>query len=435
MKIAIIHYHLHPGGVTRIIDSQVKSLRASHPDLNLEVICGFTDKPSVYSELNMPVIILPDLFYMQKDNYTTEEIIKIVNELFSYFTTHLNKKDILHFHNLNLGKNPAATYCIYKLAQEGYRVFNHTHDFPEDRPENMKFLHHIFEEKLGEDMQEILYPKDLSNYGFGVINSMDQARLSGKGIPDDRIAYLPNPVSIPEKLVQSKTECRKTIVNNLKLDPEKFIITYPVRVIRRKNIGELILLSEIFRDQAVFLVTLAPQNPVEIQFYNQWIEFCKKHQFDNIIFEVNYQIDFNILVKGSDFCITTSIREGFGMTYMEPWLYDTPVTGRDIPEITRDFKRANLIFPNLYDQIFIRSKNCDFKDLSMPEQMETIKSVSESEETKRQILDDNKPVQNLLYPVDRVIIEQNKKQIIQTFSFKNYGKKILECYRKFFGHN
>jgi hypothetical protein len=205
-----------------------------------------------------------------------------------------------------------------------------------------------------------------------------------------------------------------------------------VRVIRRKNIGELILLSELFKKEATFLVTLAPKNPVEIKFYEQWIRFCQKNNLNNILFEVNQFVDFEKLVRGSDFCITTSIREGFGMTYMESWLFDTPVAGRNLEYITRDFTEKNMEFPNLYNQIIIPGMNKDFKDLSMEEQMEVILKMKENGTFPDEIFSNNSVLTKLFSKVKDTTISKNKKIITNHYSFEVYGKKIMETYKRFF---
>jgi glycosyltransferase involved in cell wall biosynthesis len=433
MKIIIVHYHLFPGGVTRIIDSQVKSLKRVQPDLNIEILCGDATGPDQYNDLDIPVNIEPALNYMQNDSYNQDDVKLLFDELYEKFTEKAGKNDIIHFHNLNLGKNPVATFCSYKLATEGYKIFNHSHDFAEDRPVNMDFNQFIIQELFNENLKEILYPVHLSNYHFGVINTSDRERLINARIPADRIAYLPNPVSIPNLSDrQNKKKCREQIIKSLKLDSDKYVITYPVRVIRRKNIGELILISELFGKEAQFLVTLEPKNPIEVEFYDQWIHFCRNNHLDNIFFEVNHKVDFDTLMKGSDFCITTSIREGFGMTYMEPWLYDTPVVGRNIDYITRDFIETGMIFPNLYDKIYIDSHDKDFKELTMQEQMEVIMNTRNSSSEGEKILANNNDLNKLLHTITNKIIEKNKELIIRNYSFENYGKQILETYKRFF---
>jgi len=435
MTIVIGHYHLHPGGVTKIIDSQVKSLRQNHTDDELKVICGHADEELIqsYKKENISVIINNDLNYLA-EGLPKQELDNKYQRLKSFFISQLSENSILHFHNVNLGKNPLVSYCLYELAKGGYNVFNHAHDFAEDRPENMEFIRNIIENKFEKNMQEVLYPFDLHNYKYGVINSFDKERLIENGISSKRIVLLPNPVGIPEDAEKLNTEaCSKQIRRTFNIDDSKKIVTYPVRVIRRKNIGELILLSELFRDQAVFLVTLAPKNPLEIKPYEEWKSFCIEHNLDNILFEVAGEIDFDPLIKGSDFCITTSLREGFGMTFMEPWLYKTPVIGRNIDYIVRDFHALGLSFPNNYDQLIIPNENQDFKVLNESEQKRQILRVVNDEKEKERFFSENEQLKSLLSSIDNETIEHNRKIIIKNYSFENYGKKLLDTYQGFFG--
>jgi glycosyltransferase involved in cell wall biosynthesis len=433
MEIVIGHYHLHPGGVTKIIDSQIKSLRQNYPELPVKIVCGHAENEQLYQEENVPVIINSQLNYLA-ENYNSDELGKILEELKSFFVSQLSEESILHFHNPNLGKNPLVAYCLYELAKDGYRVFNHAHDFAEDRPQNMEFIREVLENGLGADIKEIMYPEQFTNYRFGVINSFDKERLIESQIPEDRITHLPNPVGIPEETEKLDREtCRKEIKEIFGIDSEKKIVTYPVRVIRRKNIGELILLSELFRHEAVFLVTLAPKNPVEIEPYKEWKSFCAENQFDNILFEVAGSIDFNVLMKGSDFCITTSIREGFGMAFMEPWLYHTPVIGRNIDYIVKDFFEVGLSFPNNYDKLIVPDKDSDFKNLSEKEQKCVINKIISDSEAKEAFFSYNKHLKHLLAEINSKTIENNRKLIVDNYSFKNYGKKLLETYQGFSG--
>ncbi len=68
MKIAIIHYHLHPGGVTRIIESQVSSL--SHSDKNAEIIIFSGDSLSESSFSDVRVIEDNCLLYDESGEIT-----------------------------------------------------------------------------------------------------------------------------------------------------------------------------------------------------------------------------------------------------------------------------------------------------------------------------------------------------------------------------
>jgi glycosyltransferase involved in cell wall biosynthesis len=180
-------------------------------------------------------------------------------------------------------------------------------------------------------------------------------------------------------------------------------------------------------------VTLAPKNPVEIEPYKEWKSFCAENQFDNILFEVAGSIDFNVLMKGSDFCITTSTREGFGMAFMEPWLYHTPVIGRNIDYIVKDFFEVGLSFPNNYDKLIVPDKDSDFKNLSEKEQKCVINKIVSDSEAKEAFFSYNKHLKHLLAEINSKTIENNRKLIVDNYSFKNYGKKLLETYQGFSG--
>jgi glycosyltransferase involved in cell wall biosynthesis len=433
-RVTIMHHHLHPGGVTRIIESQVQSLRNNYPELKIRVLCGHSNNPERFDHYDVEVLVHEEVDYLYHENPTHQDVNQAVNRLYAYLKNILEPGEIVHVHNLNLGKNPLVTYTLYQLARDGQPILNHAHDFAEDRPQNMAFLRFILQNRLNADPHEIMYPAHFDHYHFSVINTFDRERLLNMGFPPQRVSYLPNPVTEPDnKALPERDECRKKIVETLQLSSSQKIVTYPVRVIRRKNIGELILLSELFRGSATFLVTLAPKNPVELEHYQQWRAFCRENQLDNIHFEVGELIAFPELVKGSDFCITTSIREGFGMAYMEPWLYRTPVVGRDIEYITQDFLQTGISFPGLYQQIWMPHAKKDFKDLEIQEQMYEILRVTREKDARENILLANQALSQIFREVEPQTIDDNIQRIIQHYSLDQYGKKIMAVYQKLSG--
>ena len=428
MPIVIAHSHLNPGGVTRIIESQINSLQGEE----IKVLVGACPDADKITSKNADLHIIPELNYLERRKYTDQEAMEMLHKIHREIREHLTPDTVLHFHNLNLGKNPIVTYAVYLLAKEGVKVFNHAHDFAEDRPSNYSFLKEIIYGNFSQKLNEVLYPK-LPNYHYGVLNSFDFDRLKELGVDEDRIEWLPNPVTfnasedIPEKQVAKKDVC-----NKLGIDENKLLVTYPVRVIQRKNIGEFILLSILFRHRANFAVTQPPQNPVEIEMYKQWINFCSINEI-NVVFEAGTKVNFEKLLRGSDFCITTSYKEGFGMVYLEPWLLDTPVVGRDIDFITKDFKDDGFLFPTLYYKMNIPGIKTDFKDLNLKMQMEIISGVL-SEKIEKQKLFEQNPILNTLFSdVKSHITEKNKTIIKNNYSLKGYGIKLQERYKKMVG--
>jgi glycosyltransferase involved in cell wall biosynthesis len=315
------------------------------------------------------------------------------------------------------------------LAKEGLRVFNHAHDFAEDRPSNFQFLKEIIGDIFLQDLNEVLYP-NLPNYQFGVLNSSDYERLISYGVEKEKIEWLPNPVTFKvSENALGKADAKTEICKTLNLSTEKLLVTYPVRVIQRKNIGEFILLSILFSHKANFAVTQPPQNPVEIEMYTQWVNFCEAENI-KVTFEAGTKVNFETLLTASDFCITTSYKEGFGMVYLEPWLLDTPVVGRNIDFITKDFMNDDFVFPSLYFKINIPGIKIDFKDLNLKMQMEVISDVLKGKIDVQQLFSQNPILNTMFRKVSEMVIEKNKSIITNNYSLKGYGIKLQERYKK-----
>ncbi len=155
MSIRIIHYHLNPGGVSKIIESQVRGIRLNSAAEDLLVLCGNANE---LKNINGTEIVADELL-----NYTTSEtsldkLKEISSGIVSFIRANSDRYSILHCHNPNLGKNPALTAAIYKLASEGVPVINHCHDFAEDRPANMDLLQHTIPALTSASLQQVLYP-------------------------------------------------------------------------------------------------------------------------------------------------------------------------------------------------------------------------------------------------------------------------------------
>lgn len=432
MRINIVHHHLHPGGVTRVIHSQTLALKQFYPDLPVRLILGHTEDADAWKAQNMDVEINPHLNYLHdREDLDAKTVKETASHIEAYLKSLLDKKeDILHVHNLNLGKNPAMTYAIYRMAKENYRVFNHAHDFAEDRPANLKYMQKTIKGFMGADLQEVMYP-GLPNYRFGVLNSYDYSRLEKYGIESNRIELLENPVAFQSEQLPDYEASRRSIVNTLNLDPEKNIITYPVRVIQRKNIGEFILLAVLFENSAEWLVTQPPKNPEEQKHYQQWTEFCYKHGI-NVHFEAGTKVDFEALLVASDFCITTSRQEGFGMVYLEPWLMNTPITGRDLPHITKDMKDKGISFPPMYNQLLVEHNGSmkDFKDLDAGAQRSFILNARQDEAQRNLIFSRNNFLEKLFNKIFLSQIHENREIILREYSYEKYAQKLYGSYQK-----
>ncbi len=427
-KVCILHYHLNPGGVTRIIESQVQCLKEQDSEIEILIMTGQCDNPELLESLGAELVIERVLNYLPGDATDLAFRLEQIQKLLSRY---INSGDIIHFHNMNLGKNPLLTVAVSNMSREGYFVLNHAHDFAEDRPVNFSFLERIICEELGMELREVMYP-ELSNYLFATLNSADLDRLIRYKVSKSRIFLLPNPVDISSGIEQVNTkEIKQSICSQLEIDTKKLLITYPVRVIRRKNIGEFILLTMLFSDSANWIVTLPPKNPVEIESYEIWKKFCRKNKI-NLVFEAGIKVNFVELIQASDWCFTTSIQEGFGMVYMEPWLLGTPVGGRNLDYITSDLRNSGMIFPLLYDEVQVETEagKADFGTLEMEGQMNVISDLLNNKDIRQETIRNNPLLKIIFESVDKDIFKNNRTTIINEYSLQKYAKRLKGIYQE-----
>ena len=332
-RIAVVHYHLRPGGVTGVISRTVRALR---DDFSFAVLSG--EPPSAAEGVGCPVAIVEGLGYHEDpDPGTGRGLVARLRE--SAEAALGGRPDIWHFHNHSLGKNPALGEVISILAGDGERLLLHIHDFAEDgRSENYRsLLRHV-----GGDprrLSRLLYPV-ADHIHYGTINSRDHAALVRAGIPMRQVHLVHNPVEITsgeEAASADRTGRRRRFL-------------YPSRAIRRKNIGELLLWASLAQD-AQFAVTMAPLNPAQRPIYDGWVAFARAHRLP-VEFEVGGgSRSLGALLKNSDAVITTSLAEGFGLAFVEPALVGRPIVGRDLPEVTDGLAQLGVVMTGLYNRL------------------------------------------------------------------------------------
>lgn len=424
MKIAILHYHLNPGGVTRIIEMQLAALLAQREITKIQIFSGARES-SITIPSGVEFIYEPVLNYLDCSKLNNNQIDSCYNRMIDIFLDKTSPDTIIHAHNMNLGKNPILTAVLNTLVTD-LRIVNHIHDFAEDRPANMKALEDLIEKNFGHTLSEILYPVH-ENCHYAVLNSFYVDRLKQLEIPEERISLLPNPVAVVNSDTRDIMQAKKRAQKLLRVRPGLPNYVYPVRGIRRKNLGEFILLSSLFGDKANWITTLPPLNPVEKVEYEKWKEFCAGERIP-IIFEAGEICAFGEVMALADRCVTTSIREGFGMVFLEAWMFGMPIVGRDLP-VSEDFRNAGIKFEGFYQKL--DHEGTDFGKLDQVRQMELIKRFSTDSEARNDFISANPQLNNIFKDFSPEFIRKNRELIKKQYSVENYGKKLLDIYKTF----
>lgn len=335
IKLAIVHYHLKPGGVTRVMQSTIQAAAKHAPWLEFTVISG--QKSPVFD----PEIACCEVSAL---NYTSDassstSAAQLVEQLKAAAIEGLGTlPDIWHIHNHSLGKVQAFESVVHQLSREGTAMVLQIHDFAEDgRPQNYTQL---------QDKKR-LYPI-ADGVQYAVINSRDQQQLQCAGLPSRQLNLLANPVKRVPKAPIS-IEAQKQLLAQLKAER---LIVYPVRAVRRKNLGEFLLWAALADPGEVFAMTLGPTNEAYRARYRAWQALSKELDLP-VHWEigVSNKASFECIMQSASAILNTSIAEGFGLTFLEPWLFGKGLLGRNLPDITADFKAQGIDLSPLYSAL------------------------------------------------------------------------------------
>lgn len=330
MTVAIVHYHLGPGGVTQVIAAASRALSKSKIRHVILAGCGSDD---------LPVSIVPGLGYLTAPTEITSK--ELLDSLRDAAKSALGAApDVWHFHNHSLGKNPLVPEVITCLAEANEQIVLQIHDLSEEgRPANYQAI---------ADHAKLYPVSDRIHYAF--LNSRDLQVFINAGLPAENASLLPNPITKPRGGQRALTDAQSPTA----------ILFAPVRGIRRKNLGELALLSVIAPAGTRIAVSRAPTNPDALAIHNTWRHFARYQSLpidfdvvDHLAPETGASSDFESWINHATHIITTSVSEGFGLPFLEATALGKPLLGRNLPHITADHASHGIHSGNLYDQLLI----------------------------------------------------------------------------------
>lgn len=330
MRVAIVHYHLRPGGVSTVIRSTSEILTGA--GVRHVILVGDSPAP------DLPCRVVDGLGYRRHpSDLTSDESLAVRLSAESSLHVRLlsaahdslgGPPDIWHFHNHSLGKNTLLPEFVDRLATLGERIILHLHDLAEDgRPQNYPVIHD----------PRILYPVS-PGIRYAFINPRDRQHFIDAGLPESVAIFLPNP--LPPLSPRSSPASSS--------GP---LVLYPVRGIRRKNLGEILLLSKLAPAGTRFAITRRPENPEAVPGHDHWRTFAEKESLP-VDFDVVDRIPppasddsaFSSWMDHSTHRVTTSVAEGFGLVANESAADGKPLFGRNLHSTPA---------PHLYERILV----------------------------------------------------------------------------------
>jgi len=420
LRLGMMHYHLKPGGVISVMRDMADALRrhSRYEELRIDVFSSMSNegrakrifgrsKSDGSADLNVKDI---PAFAYNKDRYPDRSSFinatdTLAHEILRRIDLSASTPDfpyVLHSHNISLGKNPTATMAFKRIAEIAVEkslplwLINQVHDFGENnRPEGIKAFMNCTGRQDEAFALTFMYPNS-PNIFYLTINSADIQNLLTIGIPDERIFLLPDPIDVrhyEQKPLWEKdyeelsvmglppADYRAIMLRNLSdyaaannqiFDASLPILLSPVKMMRRKNHLEALLLLMLFRHLGrsyQLLITLDANSPPDVAYSRRFKQFVSSRNmavvngFGKDIVSATgrarirngrvRRFGMGDLYALCSAVITTSIVEGFGLAYHEGWLGRRVVAGRKIEEIAFDFENSGMDFSHMYKRLAV----------------------------------------------------------------------------------
>jgi glycosyltransferase involved in cell wall biosynthesis len=420
LRLGMMHYHLRPGGVTSVMRDMAIALgsHSGYESIRIDVIASVGSEERARRTFagaqcekmeQLKIVNVPALAYHNKPYPSKKDFVdaaeRLGNEILMHAEPGRSSADcpyIVHSHNISLGKNPVATMAIKlaaeKAASQSLPIWfiNQVHDFAENnRPEQMRAFFNCTGRRDETFARSFMYPR-VPNMIYLTINSADIGNLIELGIAHDRIFLLPDPIDwrpyakgpLWENDAAELAAMGLEPANHKELmlqrlanyaaskgqifDSSRPILLSPLKVMRRKNNAESLLLLALFKHLGTdcqLLISLGASSPPDNAYSHRLLDYAASRNMavvtgfgHEIISETDRRSARNGIVTRynmSDLyglcsaALTTSVVEGFGLAYHEGWLCGKPVIGRKIPEITADFEAKGMNFDHAYEKLSV----------------------------------------------------------------------------------
>lgn len=477
VDIVILHAHFQRGGVTQVVENHVAALAASSNVDRILLVSGERRGGLSAATLERSqALIVPGIDY-DPDGLPGGSAPQRAAELSERLSGELaaanvdRSSSVLHWHNHSLGKNTATPQVVRRLAQSGWRFLLQIHDFAEDyRPENYQRLIAAAAATTTEQLDEFLYPL-APQIHYAALTGGDAAVLAGLGVATECLHRTPNSVTLAVDELADREYVLTKLRRVFSLPEAARWCLYPVRGIRRKNVAEFLLVCRWLADDCFGGLTLRPTTPLESRSYDRWRRLAAEVS-PQAVFDAgeHQEIGFTDNLAAADLIVSTSVAEGFGMAFLEPWLASRGVVARRLPGVTDDFTASGVELSALYDRIPIpgdadwlsrcrhhiedslraawksiptsfhpptrpldedSAETIDFARLTPGDQIAVLQRAANDRGFESVVRELSSPlIESLHNPPDAELVDRNANVIRREYSVAAQGRKLSDIYQR-----
>ncbi|MFW6378716.1 MAG: glycosyltransferase [Nanoarchaeota archaeon] len=346
--ITFLHYFFRNDGVTNVVLNNLRGLQQLQKGYDFQLAASYfaTNLPE---DITKKKIVLDD---------PKRSIDLMVQDLESLSQT----SSMFIIENPTVGLYPNSMYAFKRFTEKNpdFPVLFRIHDTDYDRAADPGDYSLISEN--GDRYART------GNAKYITPISSTSRKLKRRDFIDSSV--LENPIrtylfEMNDKRKELSYDLRKKLHENGFVGSDQKILTYPVRVFPTKNIEEALLDTKLLNMDGLdykLIVTLFNHE----KYSKLMKDLSEDYGIPSSIGEVHDFITFDDgftianLYDISDAAITTSIYEGFGYAFVEPWLSRTPLVGRDLPETTSDFKNNGLDMGSLYSNTEFEARSTSY---------------------------------------------------------------------------
>lgn len=358
MRLLVLHYHLRPGGVRRVIELALPHLRRSLQLRSVVLAAGEAPDDTWLQALRdqltpipLELRVIPALGYFSEARKTPATLRRQLSAGLRALPISAGET-VVWAHNLGLGRNLLFTRELTRLcASRNVPLLAHQHDWwfdnrwqrwPELRRCGFPTLRSVAETVL--PASGPLVHLTINREDAGIL----QAHFP------DRLHWVPNlaepaPLPTPDRLRNARRWLREQLGTAVP------VWLLPCRLLRRKNVAEALLLTRWLRPEAWLVTTGGASSAEEIPYTRALAEAAQRHRWPLRlgILAGNDGPAPGVpeLLAASEAVLLTSIQEGFGLPNLEAAATGRPLICRRLPNIAPDLAEFGFRFPQSYDEI------------------------------------------------------------------------------------
>lgn len=372
VKLIIVHYHLRPGGIRRIIELATPHLlrQLGGPASEVVLAVGEADDDKWNAQFQallgatpLELFVEPALGYFSEQRRQPKAIRQRIHAALEVLLAGASGGNtVVWAHNLGIARNLILTRELTAACERrGAPLLAHHHDWwfdnrwsrwPEMRRCGVRTL---------AQAAVTVFPaaKHLRHL---TINHADahilEPHLRG------RVTWLPNLTERTPPPAPARVRAAFDWLQGKLGDHGAPVWILPCRLLRRKNIAEALLLTRWLRPEA-WLVTTGGVSSADEQAYARKLEAAARQHHWRLRLGVLAGDEVGKpavpeLVAASECVMLTSIQEGFGLPYLEAAATRRPLIARAIPNIAPDLEQFGFKFPQCYGEVLVPAELFDW---------------------------------------------------------------------------